>query len=406
MEAQNSSLAYQLLEQYQLTPTPSAETCIVSGRKVPTILLQLDGCKNVLRLTLEGGAFDAIRAAPGCRGEKREDFRSINRYWSSRLDNRDYMFIVGYRSVPFFDPAAAHVVTRYEGVERLYNSGVTTAGPYSNGYSKSFCGDVFIIKIGVVVLCESVSTSQSKRVAAAKIVGKNTGKRKHDGKTLEEDDYDNVDDQEPSSRQSSRQPKMDMDVLSKALTATIERQMAGLRTKIDTANGGLSKLQASSETQLTSIRNLTAELGTVKSKLDSTTKDLAAANDLLKNRPFQTPPKLSQEPVRAPGGPPPRGGGTDFGLIQSIEAVPAELPSSRSISLDGVMDGNSQRPEQRSEYRHTPSRHYLVSPTRAINEAFNFNRVLARAEDQIYKRDVQTACLQNQISQIMSLCKH
>ena len=116
MEAQNSSLAYQLLEQYQLTPTPSAETCIVSGRKVPTILLQLDGCKNVLRLTLEGGAFDAIRAAPGCRGEKREDFRSINRYWSSRLDNRDYMFIVGYISVPFFDPSAAHVVTRYEGV--------------------------------------------------------------------------------------------------------------------------------------------------------------------------------------------------------------------------------------------------------------------------------------------------
>jgi hypothetical protein len=108
-----------------------------------------------LRYTL-GGAYDVFEAGVGNIGEKFEEYRNDTPANRSKLLHsgsgclKRFNRVVLYRATPYFDYNGRYFVAEY--ITHELRRGVSgMAGPYSNGYSKRFSGDVWVVRTGRVV---------------------------------------------------------------------------------------------------------------------------------------------------------------------------------------------------------------------------------------------------------------
>ena len=87
----------------------------------------------------------------GC-GEKKDEWRQDSKYWDIRLEGRQYDFVKCYHG-NIFDDDMAWVLVQFLTAENVVvHGGRFVAGPYSNGYQKTFVGNsVWRIRLGGVV---------------------------------------------------------------------------------------------------------------------------------------------------------------------------------------------------------------------------------------------------------------
>ena len=150
------------------------KVCTHSATDGPDPLAGLDVTDNtevasgtrVFRCCVEMAAFEVMDSAVGTVPEKDVECRDDTEYWRQRLcfggDVRrlkHFDYVVVYGGVSVCSPKAAWCVYEYKAHTLLFG-GVRggRVGPYSNGYTKSFSGNVWAVEVGMVVRRNTTTT--------------------------------------------------------------------------------------------------------------------------------------------------------------------------------------------------------------------------------------------------------
>ena len=114
--------------------------------------------RSVLKMTVALDFYHVLSTfAVGEYGEKRDDYRADKPdkrpYWHPRLHNRTYDVVKIYGGVSAFDDTASWTLFEFLGVTPMMpDAGSFTAGPYSNGASKTFsCKSMWAVHLGIVL---------------------------------------------------------------------------------------------------------------------------------------------------------------------------------------------------------------------------------------------------------------
>lgn len=217
----------QFVAENTLTKTPPSTLDVDLGGNRSVRLGKLIGGSRVLRVCVEMGAFEVMVGDIGEKSEKYTEFRRVCVYWNSRLEGREYDFVLVFGGVPYFSEKAPWFLAEHigHGIEK-HRKGYL-AGPYSNGYSKRFSGDVWRIEIGRMVAVhlendiDNETTSRRHFSKQARRSGRlKTGK----GKQVLGEEYDGICDLNLDHF---------TDKVVRAMNSNLQEGVRSLQTKID-----------------------------------------------------------------------------------------------------------------------------------------------------------------------------
>ena len=109
-------------------------------------------------------AWDVMYAPPGGIGEKIFEYRDDSSYWYVRLVKKKF-WLRPYRFVQFFRGYTSRSFTAEYVSHSIIVDRHMTVGPYSNGYSRKFSGDVWVVQVGKVVEETELQPSGPRRSA-------------------------------------------------------------------------------------------------------------------------------------------------------------------------------------------------------------------------------------------------
>jgi hypothetical protein len=116
---------------------------------------------RILKMTIDRGAYEVMAGGVGDLPEKREEYRELKGYWDGRLcqngdrdDTKSYDLVRYYGGTHVFDDSSDWVDVEWISSEVRAVNSPFQAGPYSNGYTKTFAGceeGIWVVTTGRVV---------------------------------------------------------------------------------------------------------------------------------------------------------------------------------------------------------------------------------------------------------------